>query len=494
MSLHHPGHRRRSLGLKRPYNILALMPVPFVPRLLPLKITAPLLAGIVLSIAVMAYAALGFNRLDLQNRSASGILETQSALIKVLLTIVDAETGQRGYLLTGIPEYLEPYKAATERYDKSFRELLRLIRAHGTIDQRDRLTRFNTLAGNKLFELESTIALFDRGNRDAALAVINTGNGKRTMDALRAEYEQLHLELERQVTTGVQHWNDDIEFGRLGMFMMTAFTVALLVVVWILARREIAARDSERRRAASERDRLDQEVRERTAELTELSTHLHVIQETERAKLARDIHDELGSILVSAKMDVAWVQDRLRRKDPENSEKLERALGTLDDGVDIKRRIIEELRPTLLDNLGLSAALEWQLHEICDKAKIDCQIHLPDVDDSALPPSQSIALYRILQEALTNIVKYAQAKKVDVTFDLGSDGVSLTIEDDGVGIPERAADHRLSHGIAGMRQRVRAFEGEFSIGRRREGGTIIKVWLPSQRSDEKKAGAETAPA
>jgi len=481
-------------GLGQLRKVFALMPLPFVPRLLPLKITAPLVSGIVLSIVVMVYATLGFNRLDLQNRSASGILETQAALVDMLLLIVDAESGQRGYLLTGNPEYLEPYKAATERYEHSFRELLRMDRAHGTIEQRERLARLSTLAGNKLFELESTIALFDGGNRDAALAVINTGNGKRTMDALRAEFAQLQLELERQVTTGVQHWNDDIKFARLGMFMMTAFTVALLVVVWILARREIATREEQRRRVAGERDRLDQEVRERTAELAELSTHLHVIQETERAKLARDIHDELGSILVSAKMDVAWVQDRLRRNDPENSEKLERALGTLDDGVDIKRRIIEELRPTLLDNLGLSAALEWQLHEICDKAKIDCQICLPDADDSGLPPSQSIALYRILQEALTNVIKYAQAKKVDVNFALTSDQVSLTIEDDGVGIPERASDHRLSHGIAGMRQRVRAFDGEFSIARRPQGGTIIEVRLPLQRSDEKKAGTETAPA
>jgi len=278
------------------------------------------------------------------------------------------------------------------------------------------------------------------------------------------------------------------------MFMMTAFTVALLVVVWILSRREIASREEQRRRVSGERDRLDREIRERTAELAELSTHLHVIQETERAKLARDIHDELGSILVSAKMDVAWVQDRIRRKDPENSAKLERALGTLDDGVDIKRRIIEELRPTLLDNLGLSAALEWQLHEVCDKAKLDCQISLPDGDDSGMPPSQSIALYRILQEALTNVVKYAQAKNVTVNFELTADRASLTIEDDGVGIPERASDHRLSHGIAGMRQRVRAFDGEFSIARRPAGGTIIKVDLPLRRSEEKKTGTEIAPA
>jgi signal transduction histidine kinase len=168
--------------------------------------------------------------------------------------------------------------------------------------------------------------------------------------------------------------------------------------------------------------------------------------------------------------------------EPQLTAKLERALQALDDGVQIKRRIIEELRPTLLDNLGLTAALDWQVHEICDRAGLACTIETPS-DDSRIPPKVGIALYRILQEALTNIVKYAKAKSVSVDLGVTGDDVTLLIEDDGVGIPEGAQNNLLSHGIAGMRQRVRALHGEFAISRRPEGGTMIEVNVPIAEED-----------
>jgi signal transduction histidine kinase len=229
--------------------------------------------------------------------------------------------------------------------------------------------------------------------------------------------------------------------------------------------------------AVEDKRRLESEVEDRTAELSELSSYLQKVREDEKSKLARDIHDELGGILVSAKMDVAWVEERMKSKDGEISAKLERALQALDDGVQIKRRIIEELRPTLLDNLGLSAALDWQVHEICDRAGLACTVATPS-DDSMIEPQVSIALYRILQEALTNIVKYAQAANVSVDLGITSDTVTLLIEDDGIGIPEDAQNNLLSHGIAGMRQRVRALHGDFAIARRPEGGTMIEVNVP----------------
>ncbi len=201
------------------------------------------------------------------------------------------------------------------------------------------------------------------------------------------------------------------------------------------------------------------------------------MREEEKSKLARDIHDELGGILVSAKMDVAWVEKRMKSRDAESAVKLERALQALDDGVQIKRRIIEELRPTLLDNLGLSAAIDWQVHEICNRAGLKCTIATPP-DESAIPPSASIAIYRIVQEALTNIVKYARARSVNVDLRMSGDTLTLLIEDDGVGISPGAQSNHLSHGIAGMRQRVRALHGEFAIARRAEGGTMIEVIIP----------------
>lgn len=141
----------------------------------------------------------------------------------------------------------------------------------------------------------------------------------------------------------------------------------------------------------------------------------------------------------------------------------------------MKRRIIEELRPTLLDNLGLAAALEWQARQTCERAGIACEL---DLDEFTLPPDVAIALFRVAQEALTNIVKHANARNVKLRIARDEAGVMLSISDDGGGMPSRASPTRLSHGMAGMRQRVRAFDGRFTIRSRVGSGTTIETFIP----------------
>ena len=456
---------------------------------LPTRIVLPLVLGIAASLAIAVYAELGYRRLELANRQMSVALEMQATVHETLALIVDAETGQRGYLLTGREEYLAPYNSAVPKVDGALNRLRELLVQNGTAAQRDALGRLNSLLGKKLSELEAAIALYKKDGSQAAQALLDTGIGRRAMDEIRAEVDTMSATHRRQLEEASARWSNDISFARLGMQLMTAFTVALLLVVWFLARRDAQQREQRRRMAVEDKRRLESEVEERTAELSELSSYLQRVREDEKSKLARDIHDELGGILVSAKMDVAWVEERMKKKDAEIAAKLERALQALDDGVQIKRRIIEELRPTLLDNLGLSSALDWQVHEICDRAGIACTISTPS-DDSMIQPQVSIALYRILQEALTNIVKYAKASNVNVDLGIVSDTITLLIEDDGIGIPEDAHNNLLSHGIAGMRQRVRALHGEFAIGRRPEGGTMIEVNIPTGKEAEMAREAE----
>ena len=444
---------------------------------LPYRIVIPLVLGIVVSLAIAVYAELGFRRLEVANRQMALALEMQANLREVLALVVDAETGQRGYLLTGKDEYLDPYNAAIPKIEKSFNSLSELLVNNGTAAQRNLLGRINSLVGKKLSELEAAIALYKKDGPAVAQALMDTGIGKRTMDEIRAEIDDMTAAHRRQLEEATNRWAADIAFARIGMQVMTAFTVVLLLIVWLLAGRDAKRREERRRSAQEDKQRLEAVVEERTAALSELSNHLQVVREEEKSKLARDIHDELGGILVSAKMDVAWVEQRLRARDPEAAAKLDRTLQTLDDGVQTKRRIIEELRPTLLDNLGLPAALDWQVKEICSRGSLRCTMAMPD-DDLVIEPDAAIALYRIVQEALTNIVKYASAKNVRVALERLPDTLQLTIEDDGVGIRDDAQSNRLSHGIVGMRQRVKALHGEFSIGRREEGGTRIQVAIP----------------
>jgi signal transduction histidine kinase len=444
---------------------------------IPALVAVPLALGIVVSIAIAAYAELAYRRLEQANREMSVALEMQSTLHATLAQIVGAEGGQRGYLLTGRREYLAPYEAAVPAIGRSISALRELLVQQGTAEQREIVGRFNNLVGKKLAEMEATLALYEKQGASAAQTLTETGIGQRAMTAIRDEVDQLSATHRRQFEDAASRWSSDVRFARLGMQGMTLLTVALLMVVWALVRRDLRAREQRSLTLEQEQQRLESLVDERTAALTELSNYLQTVREEERAKLARDIHDELGGILVSAKMDVNWAEARVRRADAAAAAKLERAQKTLDEGVQIKRRIIEELRPTLLDNLGLSAALDWQLHEVCDRAGLACEMNAPE-DDSTIPPAVAIALYRILQEALTNVLKYARAHRVAVDLAVADGSVMLVIEDDGIGIPDNAHSNRLSHGISGMRQRVRALGGEFSIGRRREGGTLIEVHVP----------------
>jgi signal transduction histidine kinase len=237
------------------------------------------------------------------------------------------------------------------------------------------------------------------------------------------------------------------------------------------------AREDNRQTLVEERERLERDVSVRTAELSELSNYLQSVREEEKSRLARDIHDELGGILVGAKMDVSWVADRFKDREPDVAAKLKRALLMLDEGVEMKRRIIEELRPTLLDNLGLASAIDWQVRQVCDRAGLQCTLNLEE-SDVELPPNLSIAIYRIVQEALTNVVKYAKARHVDVELVQNATEVSLVIQDDGVGLPPGADTNALSHGISGMRQRVRALGGEFHIRGKPRAGTTLEVNIP----------------
>jgi signal transduction histidine kinase len=445
--------------------------------LLPFKVLFPLLLGVVLSLAILVFSELGFRRLETANRNVSGALEVSAALHEVLALIVDAETSQRGYLLTGRPEYLDPYRAAVPRVEERINALRELVTRFGTPEQRNRVARINNLAGRKLSELETTLALYEKVGRDAAFELMNTGIGNRTTEQIRNEVAALSADHRRQLDAGTLQWDRDIAFARVGMQIMTLFTIALLLIVWMLARRELRQREEKRRRLVAEQQRLEAEVEARTAELFELSNHLQVVREEEKSRLARDIHDELGGILVSAKMDVSWAEDRLRDSHPDVAARLARAQQALDTGVTLKRRIIEELRPTLLDNLGLGAAIEWQVREACDAAGLVADVHVPD-DASPLPPLTAIALFRIVQEALTNIVRYAKARRVEVELLQTASEVTLVIRDDGVGIPEGAQSNRLSHGISGMRQRVRALHGDFGIRGRPGHGTTIEVTIP----------------
>lgn len=222
--------------------------------------------------------------------------------------------------------------------------------------------------------------------------------------------------------------------------------------------------------------RVESRVADRTEELSSLSAFLQTHSEREKASLARELHDALGGILTPIKMDLSWLEARLGG-DPQYGDRIRRLSALIDQGIDFKRKIIETLRPSLLDHLGLASALSWYVDEACRDANIECRLRISERLER-LPADLEIALYRLVQESVGNIVKHSKAKHVDLVLERLDNGLQLVVADDGVGIPDLERAKRSSHGFAGMMHRVRSVAGTFKLKSHPGEGTRIEVFVP----------------
>jgi signal transduction histidine kinase len=246
----------------------------------------------------------------------------------------------------------------------------------------------------------------------------------------------------------------------------------------------VAARTAELLRANArlegeigERARAEAELRESRKELRDLASHLQSVREQERTQIAREIHDELGQALTALKMDVHWMGQRVNAE-PALTEKTRSMSAMIDTTVHAVRRISSQLRPKLLDDLGLSAAIEWQAREFEQRSGIDCDVR-SEPDDIVLDSASSTALFRIFQETLTNVARHAGARRVDVLLRKDPGGVELVVADDGAGIKPEQASNARSLGIVGMRERVYSLGGTFEIGGGAGLGTTVRVAIPA---------------
>jgi signal transduction histidine kinase len=221
---------------------------------------------------------------------------------------------------------------------------------------------------------------------------------------------------------------------------------------------------------------LDRLVEARTRELSALSSHLQSLAEKEKSELARTLHDELGGLLTAAKMDLSWLQARVDK--PEHQDRLTQLGGVLDEAMSLKRRVVEDLRPSLLDHFGLTTALRTYVDSACTKAHIQADIRLPD-DSSGVPKEVAIALFRIVQEGLNNIIRHAGAKNVALEFTADGKEYAFTLHDDGRGFNPHDARERWPHGIMGMQHRVRALGGRFALESAPGRGTTLRVAVPA---------------
>lgn len=223
-------------------------------------------------------------------------------------------------------------------------------------------------------------------------------------------------------------------------------------------------------------------LRHSQTELRELSAQVLQAREDEKTRFARELHDELGQQLTALKMDLAWARGLLPSGHPALTDKLARMDATLDSTVSATRRISSDLRPLMLDDLGLADAAEWLVEDFEQRSGIACQLTLTQAEFvSTVPPATATALYRILQESLTNVLRHSQARHAKVALGMEGGEVLLRIEDDGRGISDDDRTKTRSFGLKGLRERAYYLGGSAEIGPASGGGTRITIRIPATK-------------
>jgi len=439
------------------------------------KMAISLTLAILAALTLIGINEAGYTRSSSALESIQHSQQTRSALNQLLRNMLNAETGQRGFLLTGDAQYLEPYRSAVTEIDANLKHLAAAY--HGNPELLRQLTELSQNVARKLSEMDLSVRMRQQNNEDTWKFIITTDVGREQMDAIRAQSQTLIAQSNGEIEAGQRQIVQSLQLGRIGIALVA---LGGLLAFYLYLRQTIALQQAgARQQQALEQERLHLEdlVHERTASLAELATHLQKVREDERSHLARELHDELGALLTAAKLDVARLKSKVGAGSPDIFERIQHLTDTLNSGIALKRRIVEDLHPSSLYHLGLRASLEILTKEFAERSGIAVDT---GVEDVALDAAAQLTVYRLVQEALTNIGKYAEATQVTVTVRNYPTHAEVDVKDNGKGF-DTAHINPSTHGLAGMRHRVEAAGGRLSVRSQPGRGTHVSASLPKQR-------------
>lgn len=385
--------------------------------------------------------------------------------------LIDAQAEVRGYALTRDPRYLN-----------ALGETLPLIHeARLTIEQDlEPETRIDALplverAQDVVARLQLTVRHLEAGE-----APQNNWFDEDTdaMNAYRRQHEQIRAALFSKNLQSVSKSVNEFDNARISTVLLAVASLLLLVLA--VSQKQKKQELEERIRTMLEADnaRLEREVQLRTLELTNLATYLTEVREREKLHLAREMHDELGALLTAAKLDADWIERKLSADARAAvAPRMARLRHHLVGGITLKRRITNGLRPALLYDLGLIEALKALVEEFRQSGEVDLKVDLPEAEPD-LGDALALSLFRIVQEAFTNILKYAQARHARLSLHQVGKAIELSIEDDGVGF-DPDCPRVARHGLAGIKHRVFTHGGRLDIRTSPGAGVAIRAVLPN---------------
>jgi PAS domain S-box-containing protein len=324
-----------------------------------------------------------------------------------------------------------------------------------------------------VIDMEGKVLFWSRGAEAMLGYSKNQAAGKISHDLLRTEFPQPLAEIRSELMR-VGHWEGDvIKTARDGRRIVVAGRWALQ---W--GKRDEAPRVLVINSDITARKRGEESLVLQREQLRALAERLQSVREEDRKRVARDLHDQIGQILTSIKMDLTWVTRHLSKSEGEVLARLAESIKLINDGVKAVRTICSGLRPGVLDDLGLAAAIEWQASEFTSRNGVQCDVSVPPVD-LHLDGDRATATFRIFQECLTNVVRHAQAKSVRVALCQEDENILLVVEDDGIGFCDSGLSNSLgSLGLLGMKERAQFCGGDVQISSSPGNGTTVTVRVP----------------
>ncbi|MCB1756211.1 MAG: CHASE3 domain-containing protein [Gammaproteobacteria bacterium] len=389
----------------------------------------------------------------------------------LLITLLDAENGVRGYLLTDNTQYLEPYAEAIKRLD-GYMEAHREARQASGLLALD-MTKITSLIdrNRKVYE-----ELIENKTENRDLDKLSMYMGSLAFDEIRALLSDFKSRLKQEQSEFFRQAADRQHYVKWAVLALCIMAIGLLVWLFYTWQKQVQLRQRIAAIISDENEQLERVVSERTRQLRSLAAQLTRVSEAEKQRLARELHDDLGASLTAAKMDASWIASRSKNiQDEKLPAKVERLIDSLNQAITLKRRLTSDLLPPLLAELGLFEALRSLGEDLERDGHISVVMEIPE-QQPELVHSTSLALFRIAQEATTNIRKYAEASIVTLRVAVDGNQLHLSIQDNGKGFNPDLV-HEESFGLKSMRHRADMLNASFDVDTVEGGGTTISLLL-----------------
>jgi signal transduction histidine kinase len=391
-----------------------------------------------------------------------------------------AESAQRGYLLTRTKDYLLYYGVGVDEAKKNLQTiqtaLLALTPAAAYKAEQNILSKLTSDVGAKISEMDVTVEFATKGKVLDAKKVLNLDNGMIQMNSINMHIEKMQAALKQRLTTVYAARNVTRTVIRTSVIAGPIILIFLVVLVIKQLLQELADKAALQQRLFDENQHHEAKAFEQRKLLRSLALDYQADVERERYKLARELHDELGSILTASKMDISWVIKSVGKTHPEIAEKLKKTNSYLDQGINFKRQVVQELHPAMISSFGFWPALRALIDDAVERNQWKLTLTLPD-ENTVINETISLVAYRIVQETLNNCNKYAKATEISIHMINDDNHLKIEIQDNGIGIDLDSLDTK-THGLSGMKHRVLAIGGHFEIATSLGNGLFTRAILP----------------